>query len=184
MAGRKNNQTKTVREQLLDGLDTLTTEELQARVLRAQLLRETMLLGETEAQVRKADEASASLETRNEQRQTELAAIRKKEESIQKRCRHKQGGQHQNILKGDGKPAVGAMRMLDGFTIRLSCGRCRKTVYTPNPALEHTDKNAFDEQTKEYEKMLEMFEDSGLDMIRGPEFMFMKKGVAFVPERV
>jgi hypothetical protein len=165
-------------------IDDMTNEEMQAAILRIQLRREMMMLEKTSDELNRNDENKVALRVRNEQRQSELAAINKKQESIQKQCRHKQGGQHQNILKGDGKPAVQAMKMLDGYTIRLSCQRCRKTVFTPNPTDELDDPAAYKKAMEEYEDFLELFEDSGLDMIRGPEFMFMRKGVPFVPARV
>lgn len=173
-----------VKELFGKSLDKMSIEEMQAAVLRVQLMREMTLLQQTEADLREKDENDAAIELRNEQRQAELAAIRSKIAQIQKLCRHRQGGRHQDVLKGDGKPCVTAMRMLDGYTLRLACSRCRKEVYTPHPALKDRDPQRFAKNMAEYEKFLEMFEDSGLDMIRGPEFMFMRKGVPFIPERV
>lgn len=186
MAKSKKAQASEARVKELFGkpLEKMSVEEMQAATARLQLMREMTLLAQAEEQVRKTDENDAAIELRNEQRQAELKAIRAKQVSIQKLCRHKQGGQHQNILKGDGKPCVTAMRMLDGYTVRLACTRCRDEVYTPNPSLEAKDPKAFAVQSAKFAKFLELFEDSGLDMIRGPEFMFMRKGVPFIPERV
>lgn len=184
MPKKSKSSSSSIKEIFGKEIEQMTEEELRQAVLRVQLLREVQLLDQTREEVYKRDENIAACELRNEQRQTELAAIAEKMCSIQKQCRHKQGGKHQNIFKGDGPPCVTAARMLDSFTLRLECTRCRKTVYTPNPSLEQTDPKLYRREMAEYEKFLEMFEDSGLDMIRGPEFMFRKNGISFIPERV
>lgn len=185
MSAKKRTASESkVKEVFGKDIEEMSNEELQGAVLRVQLMREMQLLEKTQEEVRRHDENTEAIHLRNEQRQSELNAIRKKQENIQRQCRHKQGGKHQNVLKGDGPPAVTAARMLDGYTVRLQCQRCRKTVFTPNPKLEADDPKRYAKELAEYEKFLEMFEDSGMDMIRGPEFMFMREGVPFIPERV
>jgi hypothetical protein len=164
-------------------LDEMSNEDMQALILRTQLKREMMLLGKTEEEVRLHEAHEQQKETDFAQRQRDLEAVAANAANTQRRCRHRQGGKHQNVLKGDGPPCVTATMMLDGYTIRLACTRCRKTVYRPNPMLEQTDAKLYAKEKAEFDKFMEMFEDSGLDMIRGPEFIFAKNGIPFIPVR-
>lgn len=187
MANQKKKKSPSetrVKELTGKDIEEMSLEEMQAAVAKVQLLRETTLLAQSREDARKYDEKQITAQARNEQRQAELRLAEARRRAIQKQCRHRRGGQHQNILRGDGKPCVTAMKMLDGYTVRLSCQRCRKTVFLPNPQLEKDDPKAYADQMKEFEEMFALFEDGGMDIIRGPEFMFAKNGVPFVPARV
>lgn len=164
-------------------IDQMTEEELRREILAMQYERERMELQQSHAKVVKYDETQRQLVLRNEQRQADLETVRRRRERRQSGCRHKQGGKHQNIFRGDGKSAVFGALMLDGVTLRLYCQRCEKTCFTPNPELKKLNPKQYKKEVEEFGAMLEGFEDSGNELIRGPEFQFKREGIPFIPER-
>jgi hypothetical protein len=165
-------------------LEEMTPEEMQLAIQKAVYTREMLNLDQVQEDNLKRIEERVARSKSNAQRQSDLAAERNSRRSIQQVCRHRQGGSHLNIYKGDGKPCVVRTLMLDGFTYFIQCQRCRLQVFTPHPDMQEKDPEGFKEQKAIYDRMFEMSEDSGLDEIRGPNFFFRKNGVPFIPERV
>lgn len=119
----------------------------------------------------------------NAQIQADMESQSRQMAYAQSVCRHRQGGRHQNVFAGDGKPCVTRTQMLDGYTWLLQCLRCRLKVFTPHPALKKSDPEGYAEAKAIFDKLWELSADSGLDEIRGPTFIFEKDGVPFIPER-
>lgn len=157
---------------------------LRVRVLRMQEQREIMLLEETETSQKERAEKKRLRSEQNKQRQANLAAARASDKNIQNFCRHKQGGFRHKLYQGDGKPCVTNFVMPDGVTNFLQCQRCHTKVQTPHLNLLARDPKAYAEQKALHDKLLELWEESGLDLIKGPTFIFTKFGVPFVPEHL
>ena len=76
--------------------------------------------------------------------------------------------------------------MPDGKTILLQCPRCRMMKYPPTKALKESNPKKYAEELAEYNRLLQMSIDEGIEdsELRGPTFLFEnKEGVPFIPER-
>jgi hypothetical protein len=164
-----------------------SSDELRRKILETELQTKQFELDDAQERNRLRAQQKVDRSRRNAMRQSELAAANSALANIQQQCRHRQGGVPHNVLKGDGKPCVVRTKMLDGYTYLLQCTRCRLKVFTPNPAHAEPkhEKHAQYLQDKQiYDRLWEMSQDSGLDEIVGPSFIFARNGVPFIPERV
>jgi hypothetical protein len=175
---------KEDRNIMLLPLDQLTNEELQTRVLRMQATREVINLEEAEEAQKKNAAAKAERARSNAQRQSEMKQISAMHANIQKMCRHRQGGFRHKLYSGDGKPGVTKFIMPDGVTALYQCSRCRLKVYTPHANLQKRDPKLYAALKAFTDRLEELHQESGLDLIKGPTFAWMKDGVPFVPEMV
>ena len=165
-------------------VDQLTEPELHIRIARIQLQRETISLSDTEENLRKRRAADAERHRANRQRQAEMAQISAMHANIQKACRHRQGGFKHKLYSGEGKPCVTKFIMADGVTAFYQCSRCRLKEFTPHPNLAKRDPELYKLRKALTDKLEELFQESGLDYIKGPTFIWMKDGVPFLPEMV
>lgn len=165
-------------------IDQLTLEELQLRVMRMQMHRETLLLGKAEQDQKAWEAREAQRHRDNAMRQTEMAQIASNRKAIIGGCRHRQGGFRHKLYSGDGKSCVSKFVMPDGVTNFLQCSRCRLKFFTPHRKLQEREPAEYDRQMVIYARLMELHEESGLDMIKGPTFTFVKDGVPFIPEMV
>lgn len=173
--------------------ERMSPEELAQRVAEVDL--ETKLLG-----LRAAERSNADYEQReeqrhkqNQQRQGELAQLRKAREDVVRSCRHKSGGRPTNILKGGGPGSFSIVvrtLMPDGVTVLLQCARCRMLEYTPEkPVGKAATADALEQYVARMDRfngLLEASIDAGFDnFMRGPTFAFKTgEGVPFIPARV
>ncbi len=150
--------------------------ELEAKRLQLEELRITTSESKARRESRKRE---------NVQRQAQLKADRDNLASIQAQCSHLQGGKPDDVLNGDGKPALTVARMLDGETYLIQCPRCRLKKLTPHPNLKKTDPERYEKEKAETDALMKMAKRNGLDWMQGPTFKFTdENGSSFIPERV
>lgn len=166
-----------VQVQSLDDIQREIAElELEAKKLQLEELRITTSESKARRESRKRE---------NAQRQAQLKSDRDTLESIQAQCSHLQGGKPDDVLNGDGKPALTVARMLDGETYLIQCPRCRMKRLTPHPNLRKTDPERYAKEKAETDALLRMAKKNGLDWMQGPSFKFTdENGNSFIPERV
>ena len=150
--------------------------ELEAKRLQVEELR----ISTSEAKARRE-----SRKRENVQRQAQLKTDRDNLANIQSQCSHLQGGKPDDVLNGDGKPALTVARMLDGETFLIQCPRCRLKKLTPHPNLRKTDPERYEQEKAKTDALLKLAKRNGLDWMLGPTFKFTdENGSSFIPERV
>lgn len=157
---------------------------LQQRILKAQLQREEMLIEETEQALVTRNEHKRLIKMANRRRQGELSQLRRAQAAKVLGCRHRQGGFRHKLFTGDGKPMVSVFVMPDGVTKLYQCARCRMMEYTPHIDLKAREPEEYKRRVALCAKLEELYEESGLDLIKGPTFLWSRNGVPFLPERI
>lgn len=165
-------------------------EDIQREIADVELETKRLSL----AQAKRDNQAFVENERRrkeqNKTRMAELAQAQRNHEAMVKTCRHRSGGNPGNVLKGGGIGSFSIITrviMLDGVTIMLQCSRCRMKLYPPTDALKEASPEKYLEDLKEYNRLLEISREEGIENaeLRGPTFMFKnRKGVPIIPERV
>lgn len=157
---------------------------LQQRILRAQLTREEMLIEETEQALVTRKDHKRLMALANRRRQGELLQGRRNAANKVAGCRHRQGGFRHKLFTGDGKPMVTIFVMPDGVTRLYQCARCRMMEYTPHIDLKAREPKEYERRVALCAKLESLYEESGLDLIKGPTFLWSRNGVPFLPERI
>jgi hypothetical protein len=165
-------------------IDQLNLEELQLRVARMQAHQAEISLESTEEQQRIFAAKKAENSRSNALRQAEMKQISASKDALQKMCRHRQGGFRHKLYSGDGKPCVTKFIMPDGVTAFYQCSRCRLKEYSPHLDLLKRNPKLYEARRALCDRLEELFQESGLDFIKGPTFAWMKDGVPFVPEMI
>jgi len=188
-----------------------TVEQLQREVLEVQLRRESAALEDTVEQLNDRKIRKERSAKTNAQRQAQMSADNKAAKQIEKSCRHKSGGNPQNILRGGGKFSFSILTrvlMPDGKTELIQCQRCRLKLYgrERTPAEERKMRAAADraeqvseakrsleekkaiaawEDHQEWKRLREISIEEGIDdsFMRGPTFNFQnEEGMSVIPE--
>lgn len=167
----------------------MTLEEINREIAEIELETKRLMLAEQKKRNADFTEAERRRHEANKKRMDELAAARNTQERIVRTCRHRSGGTPANLLRGGGRFSFSLITravMPDGKTILLQCPRCRMMKYPPTKALKDADPKKYAEELSEYNRLLQMSIDEGIEdsELRGPTFLFENKaGVPFIPER-
>jgi hypothetical protein len=164
-------------------------EAMQERVLEVELQTKMRLLRKAERDEQAFEETERRRHEANKTRQDELRVAKRNHEAVVKMCRHKSGGNPQNVLRGGGIGSfstITSFLMPDGVTRLLQCTRCRMKIYSPHTNLKKTDPQRYESELAEFTRLLNISVDEGLqhNEMRGPTFLFTNaEGTPFVPER-
>jgi hypothetical protein len=166
-----------------------SNEDIQREILEVDLQTKKLQLGQARQQNADFEAREKRRHDLNKQRMGEMAEGRRNRAAMVKMCRHKSGGTPANVLRGGG---IGSFSIIsravlpDGVTIVLQCPRCRMVKYPPSEQLKHDDAKAYQEELQEYNRLLEISREQGLEHAetRGPTFFFQKDGVPIVPDRL
>jgi hypothetical protein len=162
----------------------MSLEEMQRLIAATDLQAKILDLDRIQDDNQRRLAHKEAIERHNKQIQADVEAEQRNMKLAQSICRHRQGGRPQNVYAGDGKPCITRTQMLDGYTWLLQCLRCRMKIFTPHPSLRKAHPEEYTKLKAIYDKFWEMSEESGLDGIRGPSFLFERDGVPFIPERL
>jgi hypothetical protein len=163
--------------------------DLEREILEVELETKRLLLGKAKKENSEFHENEERRKAHNRQRMAELAEARRNHEAVVKNCRHKSGGEPDDVLKGGGIGSFSIISraiMPDGISILLQCPRCRMKMYPPTEKLKQENKQQYLEDLALYNQLLEKSKDDGIrhSQSRGPTFMFKNEnGVPVVPER-
>lgn len=171
-------------EQRIAAVTEPSLEEMQREIAQLELEAKRLQLEELRISTEEAKARRAVKKRENAERQAQLRQEVANQKAIESQCSHLQGGRPDDILNGDGKPALTVTRMLDGKTHLIQCPRCRLKRLTPHPNLAKTDPEKYEHDKAEFDELMKMAKRSGLDPIMGPTFEFSRDGVNFLPERV
>lgn len=166
-----------------------TTEEINREIAEIELETKRLMLAEQKKRNAEFSEAERRRSDANQKRMNELEQARKNQQRIVRACRHKSGGTPNNLLRGGGRfsfSLISRSIMPDGKTILLQCPRCRMMKYPPEKTLMNSNPQLYAEELAEYNKLLQMSIDEGIEdsELRGPTFLFENtEGVPFIPER-
>lgn len=108
----------------------------------------------------------------NAKRQAQMVRDAKVMLALQKTCRHKQGGRHENVQKGDGKSVLTRSLIFFAGNFLIQCNRCGLSVQRPNPLLKKLNRKLYEAAMDEYNRLLEMSESNGLEPMLSPTFEF------------
>lgn len=187
-------------------VDEKPLTDINREIAETELLTKQLGLAEAKQRNAKFLQHEEVRHRGNQQRQEELRQRRRSTRAIQKRCRHKAGGQPdpEGLLRGGGKFAFSVLTraiMLDGKTELIQCQRCFLRLFgrerTPAEVeklkqLDADDAKKGIEATR-YEdhvwwlKLRETSIEEGIpnNEMRGPTFNFQNAdGVNFIPDMV
>ena len=166
-----------------------SVEDLQREILEVELQTKEIMLAQAKQNNAEYEAKEQRRHAMNRQRMNEMAEGRRNRAAVVKECRHKSGGTPANILRGGGIGSfsiISRVLLPDGVTRVLQCPRCRMVMYPPTAKLKADDPQAYLAQLQEYNRLLEISRESGLEFAetRGPTFFFQKDGVPIVPDIV
>lgn len=167
----------------------MSLEEINREIAAVELETKRLMLAEQKKRNADFSEAERRRHEANKKRMDELEQANKNHERIVRTCRHRSGGTPANLLRGGGRFSFSLITravMPDGKTILLQCPRCRMMKYPPTKALKESNPKEYAEELAEYNRLLQMSIDEGIEdsELRGPTFLFEnKEGVPFIPER-
>lgn len=185
MAKRVKAEEPETVESMIDRLDSMSTEEMQAELARTQLKTALILQQRAEEDAYTFQQKREEISRRNKQRQANLAKERREKKNLITACNHKQGGGPDNMLEGDGKSALYRAEIFFPGNSVVFCLRCPLQVMKPHPDLRKTDRKAYDAALEEWQRLVKESKSNGLEPMKGPTYEFTnEEGATFVPALV